>query len=57
MTVQELRKLLHGAKPDALIVVHIDQRRTYDIKSVVHTNQFDEEGKPVQVIDVCIKKR
>ena len=54
MTVKELRKLLHGADPDALIVVHINQRRTYDIKSVAHTNTVDKNSNQIQLIDIRI---
>ena len=58
MTVRELRKLLQGAKPDAQIVVHIDQRRVYEIVSVAHNNYgLDDNMKTAQVIDLRIKKR
>lgn len=55
MTVKELRKLLQGAKPDAQIVVHVNQRKAYRIGSVVHTNHFDEKGNPIQLIDIRLK--
>ena len=57
MTVKELRKLLQGAKPDAQIVVHINQARTYHVLSVDHNNVVDDKGKTAQVIDIRIGKR
>lgn len=55
MTVKELRKLLQGAKPNAEIVVHVNQAKAYRIASVDHFNYFDEKGQPTQFINVRLK--
>ena len=60
MTVKELRQLLHGADPDALIVCHVNQGLVYDIYdivSVVHNNnRITKNGVESPSVDIRLQQ-